>query len=66
MKKVKYLHIEEQHVPSVPVFFNYIEKFKMCPVDSSYPLLHSRQLSGYAVIEASNKIISSVIDFSKL
>lgn len=66
MEKTKYLRIEEQNVSSVPVFFNYIEKIKWPKVEDDYSLLRSRRLSGYCIIEATNKIISSIVDFSQL
>ncbi len=63
MKKLK---IKKQHRPLLPLFYNNISYKEMDDSTYSFEIPHSRKYMNYTNINVPHKLISKIIDYSKL
>lgn len=67
MKENRYIVLDDDILQQSPVFHSFIEVLNN-PIVSTRQcnLLISKKLSGYSIIEKPSKLISGILDFSKL
>ncbi|MEE0234670.1 MAG: hypothetical protein UD961_00740 [Bacteroidales bacterium] len=63
----KYFNVDSEIRSTVPAFYNFVEIFERQQLPKNdFKLLKSNKKGGFAIIEAPSKLISSIIDFSKI